>query len=443
MPIFALSPEEVVLLSSLAIKPPNEISPMRRLYFLSTLEFRQEVFQKSFPAFLDRRMILLDRQGKPHLDRELEAVFWTLNQPHEVHAVSRKGSLAIQETYLCRNGTLWVTESMTRDGEMDLIAYPFRREQVQQWFQDEMLDGVSFQGDSLPETNLDLSLPEALVLVGMQCVYRQRVDTQQPPLRGEALWVSRKDMASLQEQQLRQGMDPGSDMMVPIAFQREFWANEKAFQTAAQTLVDKGVLWLTAKRYAFSETLRQLLDPFAIQDLVVVKTFGESLQPKLLYILTGGYMLVEESTTSPLHVRISAIPMSISPRQLFDRLIPPTPEVVQQPQAPGVGRTVVGPAPVAGVAVSNKCPSCGAPYQPGQRFCLQCGAPLGQPAAQPAPEVQSCPNCHAAVPAGSRFCPFCGAHLEPAAPQTSVCVSCGKPIDPGTRFCPWCGAQQR
>ena len=47
------------------------------------------------------------------------------------------------------------------------------------------------------------------------------------------------------------------------------------------------------------------------------------------------------------------------------------------------------------------CPQCGAPLQPGAKFCSACGEKL----------QSTCPTCGAAVAPGSRFCAACGQAL--------------------------------
>ena len=57
-------------------------------------------------------------------------------------------------------------------------------------------------------------------------------------------------------------------------------------------------------------------------------------------------------------------------------------------------------------AASGKvtCPNCGAPAQPGDRFCPKCGHTL----------ALACPECGRPVQPTDRFCAACGANLQPA-----------------------------
>jgi class 3 adenylate cyclase len=50
------------------------------------------------------------------------------------------------------------------------------------------------------------------------------------------------------------------------------------------------------------------------------------------------------------------------------------------------------------------CPNCSADVTPGQKFCGECGTPLGS----------SCSNCGASLPEGAAFCPRCGTPVATA-----------------------------
>jgi predicted amidophosphoribosyltransferase len=52
------------------------------------------------------------------------------------------------------------------------------------------------------------------------------------------------------------------------------------------------------------------------------------------------------------------------------------------------------------------CPSCGATYRAGDRFCVRCGGALMQSRA--AADGPVCPSCGATVRMGDRFCSVCG-----------------------------------
>ena len=118
------------------------------------------------------------------------------------------------------------------------------------------------------------------------------------------------------------------------------------------------------------------------------------------------------------------------------------------------------------------CPSCGAPNDPANRFCEQCGARLVEAAAPApaevpaatAPSAIACPTCGAPVLPGEAFCDDCGADLTALAPAVApvsaaaapaaapasappavaegqlICAICGATALPGERFCDNCGA---
>ena len=77
------------------------------------------------------------------------------------------------------------------------------------------------------------------------------------------------------------------------------------------------------------------------------------------------------------------------------------------------------------------CPSCGNPYQPGNRFCGRCGLALpladaiadapaaGPGAAAPEPQFISCPRCRQDNAAGAAYCFSCGATFTATPPAGS------------------------
>ena len=77
------------------------------------------------------------------------------------------------------------------------------------------------------------------------------------------------------------------------------------------------------------------------------------------------------------------------------------------------------------------CPSCGNPYQPGNRFCGRCGlalpvadaiadAPAAGPGdAAPVPQFISCPRCRQDNAAGAAYCFSCGASFTATPPAGS------------------------
>jgi predicted nucleic acid-binding Zn ribbon protein len=110
---------------------------------------------------------------------------------------------------------------------------------------------------------------------------------------------------------------------------------------------------------------------------------------------------------------------------------PPEREIAATVQIPR-GELMQEPAPPV-VAGPRPCPVCGEAVQPGERFCIGCGAQIppdffaqaappsgwsrptgsssgGQPAA-PAAQTVECPHCHFVNPIANRFCQGCGSRL--------------------------------
>ncbi len=56
------------------------------------------------------------------------------------------------------------------------------------------------------------------------------------------------------------------------------------------------------------------------------------------------------------------------------------------------------------------CPACGAAYQAGDRFCVDCGGEL--PGAAVPPGVRACPSCQAPIGPDDSFCPKCGTAIR-------------------------------
>lgn len=79
---------------------------------------------------------------------------------------------------------------------------------------------------------------------------------------------------------------------------------------------------------------------------------------------------------------------------------------------------------------TTPCSKCGTQNAIGMKFCSNCGAPQGAPAAV----AVECPACHAQIQAGTNFCASCGTSLVP-----QPCKNCQAPLQPGSKFCASCG----
>ena len=67
-------------------------------------------------------------------------------------------------------------------------------------------------------------------------------------------------------------------------------------------------------------------------------------------------------------------------------------------------------AAAAAATATEACPECGTEVDPGDNFCVNCGADL----ASAEPTLEECPGCGTAVDADASFCATCGEDLEAA-----------------------------
>jgi membrane protease subunit (stomatin/prohibitin family) len=104
----------------------------------------------------------------------------------------------------------------------------------------------------------------------------------------------------------------------------------------------------------------------------------------------------------------------------------------------GMGYGMVGSMQGAmGGPPGTPCSKCGTMIPAGNRFCPQCGAPVGAAAAAAA-QGTPCPKCGQPVPPGVKFCPNCGASMAP--PAARQCPKCHADVPGTSKFCPNCGA---
>ncbi|MBW1881299.1 MAG: hypothetical protein JRJ84_23335, partial [Deltaproteobacteria bacterium] len=195
MPILAFNPEQLLLLSTCAVTEPNERSPLRRLYLQADQISTERSFREAIEDFAKEGMLVPDESGKPRLAKALEPVLWILHRPEQTLSFSRIGAPDVAEAFFCRSGRTWVQDAVNVAETLDVLMYPYTAETMAAWFADELLADVRLDQSRLPERSVTLIVPELVMLVALQQVYRDRID-RGVKLRGNALGVTRKDLAT-------------------------------------------------------------------------------------------------------------------------------------------------------------------------------------------------------------------------------------------------------
>ncbi|MEI2612389.1 MAG: zinc ribbon domain-containing protein [Candidatus Promineifilaceae bacterium] len=100
----------------------------------------------------------------------------------------------------------------------------------------------------------------------------------------------------------------------------------------------------------------------------------------------------------------------------------------QVPPSPPVVVASAGPSPLAR---ATTCSICGVPYQAGEAYCGNCGAPLPQASSSPPVVNYPAPPVMTPVAAAGNICPQCG---TPNEASSVFCDNCGaEPIRTNTR----------
>ncbi len=319
MPILALSTEEAVILSAIAKTEPNKISPMQKLYLLSQFAFDEKAFTKSVPSFLDKQLILIDKEEKLHLSRELEPVFWTLNKPHEVVSLSRKSSPDTKETILCRNGNLWIQQITGITEDVEIISYPYNLEALIKWFSNDFLNGIHFNSSmaAFPASCFEISSQGVYLLLAMQQIYRDRV-IKNIELHEDALWISQDDLRSATV--IDGFYNLGGTMIEPNKM-LGFLNESKNLENAKNLLLSKELLVREGGKIAFSALAKKLFDPGRLQDLILFKHTKDIISYKTVNVMDGGFVVFEQSgEDSNGTVWLKSIPATVDYEQLFHTL---------------------------------------------------------------------------------------------------------------------------
>ncbi len=355
MPILAYRPEEMLLLSSLCVKPPNELSPMRRHFIRAPRISSPETAANTIKDLLSRGQLFAGGDGKIHLDPNIQPLFWILNSPEQVISFSRFAQPDMAECYFCSSGSLWVQDAVNFNEKVELVLYPFTWENVRTWFCDDLLKDVTPGAGSSPAQSFDLHMAELLLLLAVQEEYGSRVLKVNRRLEPKELWVG---LDQLSRRELLDALAPVGSIFMPVERFRAFLGDRDLLQKIANGLSRRGFLQESGGSVRFAETGKRFFDPGRMLACLTTKTFGKTLRAKVLYVFNDGGLLLEESPGQELAVRASWIPGSAGKAVFFDKLTDGL--VVLQASAP------VGPRkkPAIRKAVPKAPPAAAKPVMP-------------------------------------------------------------------------------
>ncbi len=392
MPIIAYRPEEMLLLSSFCVKPPNELSPMRRHYIRAEKLSTPETAASAIEGLLKRGQLFTGNDGKIHLDPNIQPLFWMLNAPSQVLAFSRFAQPDMAECYFCASGSLWVQDVVNFNEKVELVLYPFSWDEIQTWFCDDLLKDVSLSPGTVPLGSFDLHLAELLLLLAVQEEYGRRVLQARRRLDAKEMWVG---LDQLSRRDLLDTLAPVAAIFMPPERFRAFMGDRDLLEKIAEGLARRQFLQSSGGAVRFAQRGKLLFDPGRMKACLTAKSFGQTLRAKVLYVYGDGALLLEESDLKELSIRASWIPGSAGKQAFFKRLTeglvaPVTPTQAGQrkkplirkaaakpPQAPpSVTEHAVAPAPLPNEAPPTVYMQ--APELPPLRMAVESGIGTGK-----------------------------------------------------------------
>lgn len=320
MPFLLLSHEEAMLFSTACTKEPNKISPLVKNYVQTEFEFRKDLINKSIPKFLDKQMLLLDKDENLHLSRQLEPVFYILNNPSEVITFMVKRSPDFIMQHFARVGDTWIMDATTIDEKVEMIGYPLDKNILKQYFTENILPEYKFDdalSAQLPEVELSLTENAIIVLSVMQEVYKSRIDKINTTISGDHLWIGRDEIISAGN---TGDYKDNFVKIISIDKIKGILADDYTFKQTIDELKHFQLIEESEGKYCYSGLSKLIFDPVKIQDgIMFTQVFNNSkvIVNRTMNIMTCGYFMTEADLNLN-KIRIRTIKPGIDKAFLFD-----------------------------------------------------------------------------------------------------------------------------
>ncbi len=284
----------------------NGMDGFNRESFIDKKETHMEVIE----AFVNDGAIWKDKIGRPYLIRELQGVFDIINSPEKTIRIKAapKKELAAYYTYI---GEMGVIFSIGKDQEFYTVAYPFNKQLLSTWFNDEIIGDLGVENKSDVNNDWDLDGDEFVLLMVM-IIFKNHL--KQMDEERELTLASMRDEGVLSyiNENNYFNLDPENVQKI---------LNQDNLDTTMQNLMNKGVLKINGQIIEIHETLHKGFEKGNIRDLVEISEMTPFMRGKNLYITNFGYMIFEPVMVKPMQWRVSVLGLKTYPFKLVGKLM--------------------------------------------------------------------------------------------------------------------------
>lgn len=312
MALLILRKDELEVLSLINGSRINSFSVLNGLDGFDRESFvnKKETHMEVIEDFVNDGAIWKDKTGRPYLIRELQGVFDIINNPEKTVRikVASKKEMVSYYTYV---GEMGVIFSIGKNEEFYAIAYPFNKQLLSTWFNDEIIGDLGVEVKSDIDIDWELSSDEFDLLMVM-IIFKNHL--KQMDIERPLTLESMRDPGVLSYINDNNYFNLNPEHVQKIL-------NQESLAETLNSLNQKDVLKMNDQVVDIHEVLHNGFEKDNMRDIVEISEMTPFMRGKNLYITNLGFMLFEPLMVKPMKWKISILGLKTYPFKLIKELL--------------------------------------------------------------------------------------------------------------------------